>query len=242
MATSNARPEIVARLADLIAARRPERVLRVAIDGPDAAGKTTLAGELAAAITGRGRPVIRVGIDGFHRPRAIRQQRGPLSAEGYFLDSFDYAALRHYVLDPLGPGGDGRYKAAVFDFRTDTPHDQPFEQAASNAVLLMDGVFLLRGDLRSSWDLTVYVEVSPQESVRRALERDLPLFGSREVVEDRYRHRYLPGQELYRSTAHPVDAADVVISNEDPAGPTIVKWPAGGTLPTWNSARSDEPD
>jgi hypothetical protein len=36
------------RLAALLAGRRPAHALRVAIDGPDAAGKTTLAAELAA--------------------------------------------------------------------------------------------------------------------------------------------------------------------------------------------------
>ena len=34
-----------------------------------------------------------------------RANRGPLSPDGYFLDSFDYAALIDGLLQPLGPGG-----------------------------------------------------------------------------------------------------------------------------------------
>ncbi|MGH3681406.1 MAG: hypothetical protein ACRDT2_14335 [Natronosporangium sp.] len=46
-------------LVALIQARRPAHALRVAIDGPDAAGKTTLADALAADLAGH-RPVIRM--------------------------------------------------------------------------------------------------------------------------------------------------------------------------------------
>ncbi len=58
--------EAVARL--IVAVTRPHPV-RVAIDGIDAAGKTMLADELAAAIRDCGRPVIRASIDGFHNAR-----------------------------------------------------------------------------------------------------------------------------------------------------------------------------
>jgi uridine kinase len=54
----------------------------VAIDGPDTAGKTTLADELADALLGRGREVVRASIDDFLRPRDERHRRGPDSPEG----------------------------------------------------------------------------------------------------------------------------------------------------------------
>jgi uridine kinase len=193
-----------------------DHVLRVAIDGPDAAGKTTLADELARCITYRGRPVVRVSVDGFHQPEAVRRQRGPLSPDGYFHDSFDYAALRRLVLDPLGPGGDRRYRNAVFNYRHDVAHEVPARQADRRAVLLLDGVFLLREELRDCWEASIFVHVSPAESLRRALQRDIELFGTQEAVRERYERRYLPGQELYRTTARPHDAADVVMDNEVP--------------------------
>ena len=88
-------------LAGLILRVERGHPVRVAIDGPDAAGKTILADELAPQIERSGRPVIRASIDGFHRPRAERLARGPESPEGYLHDSFDYPALRADLLDPL---------------------------------------------------------------------------------------------------------------------------------------------
>jgi len=114
------REQLLERLTALVVAIPCSHPLRVAIDGIDAAGKTTLAGELAPLIEAQGRPVIRASIDGFHHPRSIRYRRGPDSPEGYYQDSFDYTALRAVLLDPLGPHGNRRYRHAVFDVHEDT--------------------------------------------------------------------------------------------------------------------------
>src|SRR5262245_13604907 len=109
------------QLASRLLALQFQPPVRVAIDGVDAAGKTTLADELAELLVEHGRPVIRASIDGFHRPRADRYRQGANSPEGYYADSFDYDALRSALLQPLGPQGSRRFRRAVFDYRTDTP-------------------------------------------------------------------------------------------------------------------------
>jgi uridine kinase len=213
----------------LVAGLRPPHPLRVAVDGPDAAGKTTLADELAAALaaTAPGRQVIRAGVDGFHRPAADRHRRGPLSPVGYLDDSFDHDALVASLLAPLGPGGDRRHRTAAFDHRADAPVTVPPARAVPDAVLLFDGVFLLRRELRPYWDLTVHLRVSPEETLRRALVRDRELFGGEAVTRRRYTARYLPGQRLYQERERPEDAADVLVDHDDPARPVVLRWPGG---------------
>jgi uridine kinase len=92
------------------------------------------------------------------------------------------------------------------------------------AVLLVDGVFLLRPALRHRWDLAVYLHVLPEETVRRARVRDAAEMGGVEEVERRYAARYLPGQALYRAEARPLAVADVIVDNTDPAAPEVVRW------------------
>jgi uridine kinase len=215
------RPELLAVVAALVDAVRRGHPTRVAFDGPDAAGKTTLADELAPVLRDRGRRVIRASVDGFHRPRAARYARGADSAVGYYLDSFDYDAVRDVLLDPLGPGGDRSYRRAIFDHRVDRPVAGPVESASPSAVLLFDGVFLQRPELREGFDLCVFLAVSFDEVLRRALEREVPLLGSRDDVERRYRTRYIPGQRLYFAQARPEERADVVVRNDDPAAPVL---------------------
>jgi uridine kinase len=211
---------LAALAAAILALDRPHPV-RVAIDGPDAAGKTTLADELAPIVAAAGRPVIRASIDGFHRPRAARMARGPESADGYFLDSFDYSGLRSALLDPLGPDGARRFRRRVFDFRTDEAVDAPVETAAADAVLLFDGVFLLRRELARLWDLSVFVAVPFAETTRRAIARDVALFGDPEAVRRRYETRYVPGQRLYFGEARPAETASVIVDNGNPDRPVV---------------------
>jgi uridine kinase len=199
---------------------RPHPV-RVAIDGPDAAGKTILADELAPLIERSGRTVIRASIDGFHRPRAQRIARGPESPEGYFRDSFDYPAFRAVLLDPLGPGGNREYRRRIFDFRTDMSVEAPLETGPANAVLVVDGVFLLRRELIDLWDFSVFVAVPFAETQRRAAGRDAAQFGGEEATLRRYAARYVPGQQIYFAEANPQDKANVVVDNEDPYRPRL---------------------
>ncbi len=203
--------DLLHHLAERIAAVPCSHPLRVGIDGIDASGKTTLADELVAPLQALGRPVLRASLDDFHNPRAMRYRRGPDSPEGYFYDSFDYPRLRTLLLDPLGPHGDRSYRAAAFDFRTDTPLQSPTLQASPSAVLLFDGVFLLRPEMDGCWDYTIFLDVPFEAALSRALRRDTALFGSLEAVEARYRRRYIPGQQLYLTACRPQDRADLVI-------------------------------
>ena len=216
------RKQMIERLAVLIASVERPHPVRVAIDGIDAAGKTTLADELVPAVERRGRTTIRASVDGFHRPRIQRYQRGPDSPEGYYHDSFDYTALRAALLVPLGPEGDRLYRSAVFDFRSDSPVSRPILTARVDSVLLFDGVFLLRPELNDYWDYRVFVRVDSAEAMRRAELRDQGLFGSAAEVRSRFETRYLAGQRIYLESVQPERMADLVVNNDDPSNPTLV--------------------
>ena len=144
---------------------------RVAIDGVDAAGKTTLADELATLIPG----AARLSADDFLRPPEERYRQGRESPRGYYEDSFDHPRLRQAVL-------------------------------ASDGLLLVDGIFLLRPELNDLWMFRIFVHIDLEESIRRGVARDGP------ETEHLYRRRYVPGQRLYLESVRPAALADVVLS------------------------------
>jgi uridine kinase len=150
-----------------------------------------------------------------------RYRQGRDSPAGYYEDTFDNAALRISLLDPLGPDGNREYRTAVFDFRADKPLVEPLARASERSILLVDGVFLLRPRLQEAWDFTIFVSVSFEETLRRATTRDLELFGTADEVERRYRIRYIPGQKLYFARARPDGTADAIVLNEDVAAPVL---------------------
>jgi uridine kinase len=203
-------------------------VIRVAVDGPDCAGKSTLADELAPFVARTGREAIRVSMDGFHRPRKKRYARGPLDPEGYYRDSFDLDAVVRGVLAPLGADGSQAYRSEVFDVEVDRPASEPIRMATAGAVLLFDGVFLLRTELRPYWECSIFLDANESEILARALRRDAARFGSEEAVRERYARRYLPAHRLYLRDAEPLLAADVVIENSDPRNPLVTRVSEAG--------------
>lgn len=212
------RDELLSRLAEAVGSVTTAHPTRVAVDGPPAAGKTTLADELFVVLRAQGREVIRASIEGFLLPRSQRYRRGEYSAEGCYHDSFDFDALHRVLLDPLGPGGDRRFQQAVYDRRTDTERSQPVTTAPADAVLLFDGVFLLRPELIDRWDLRIFVSAAFEKTLDRARTRDQALYGSAEV-ERRWRNRYIPSQQFYFDTARPTDHADIIVHNDEPQRP-----------------------
>ncbi len=66
------RSTLIEMLAERIAGVRCPHPVRVAIDGVDGVGKTTLADELAGALSSGERPVIRASVDGFQSLRTSR--------------------------------------------------------------------------------------------------------------------------------------------------------------------------
>lgn len=218
------RAGVLAELADeVLAVERPHPV-RVALDGCSAAGKTTLGDELADVLRQRtGREVIRAGLDYFKRAPELRTTYPIDSPESYYYEMYDHDAIRGRLLSPLGPGGDRRYTTGVRDSSAATVLDLPVQTAADDAVLIADGAFLQRPELDDLWELRIYVHVSFETVLRRGIERDKQWMPSAAAAEYRYRTRYIPGEQLYVAQVRPAERAQLLVNNEDPAGPILTR-------------------
>lgn len=216
------RQRLVARLADDILALPRRDGRRVAIDGVDGAGKTHLADELATELGRRSTsagpvPVVRASADGFLHPAAVRHRRGRDSPQGYFRDSFDYPTMIAMLLEPLGPGGSGRYREAVYDVHSETVLDLPARQAPPGSVLVVDGIFTHRPELAGFWDYSVWLEVPFEVTFPRGASRG---YGDPDP-EARSNARYREGQRLYLAECRPAGRATVVIDNTDLKHPVL---------------------
>lgn len=206
-------------VAEAVLALPADRVRRVAVDGVDGAGKTHFADALGMELTLRGATVIRVSADGFLNPPRTRHRRGRDSPEGYYRDAFDYGRMVRLLLDPLSPGGNGEYIRAVYDIRRERElHHLLPELAPDDAVLVFDGIFAHRDELRRYWDYSVWLEVPFEIAVTRMAKRD-----KRDANPNSPKNRrYIDGQRLYIAECHPRERASVVIDNADLANPVLL--------------------
>ena len=219
---SEAHASLLDRLATAIAGLHPARNVLVAIDGVDGAGKTTLADAIAPRVADRGRAVIRASVDDFHHPRAVRYTRGRYSPDGFYLDSYDYDSFRKLLLDPLSPDGSGEYVARRFDLDSDRPFDLVKQRAEPASALIIDGIFLHRPELRSYWDLSIFLKVDFTVSVPRGAQRSTD-FGASDPASPS-NQRYVGGQQRYLGECEPEQRTDIVIGYNDLREPKILKW------------------
>ncbi len=209
-------------LRDEVRRDYPAGRIVLAIDGIDGAGKTVFADGLAETFAELGVAVYRAGVDDFHRPRAERYARGRDDPEGFYRDSYDDATLRRVLIDPFRDGaqtsGATGFQLAAFDLARDAPVEAQWVTAPRDAVLIVDGIFLNRPELRGIWNWSLWLDVPFEIAYARMALRDGcdpdPLAPSN--------RRYYEGQQLYLRDAQPVAAASAIVDNSDLAHPRRV--------------------
>ncbi len=219
------RVEMVQSLARVVASLSLGHPTRVAIDGRSAAGKTTLADELAQAVRASGRNVVRASIDDFHYPgHRDRGRHLAWTPQSYYDEAYDYQAFQEVLLDPLGPDGSRRCRTALFDSLRDRPFPEAWISVSDRAVVVIDSIFLLRPEFAGQWDFIVWLEIDMETMVQRACGRDVAWVGSVAEVEDRYGQHWIPTHELYERLASPCARAHVVIDNRCCAAPKALRF------------------
>ncbi|WNB87171.1 uridine kinase [Cellulomonas sp. ATA003] len=142
----------------------------------------------------------------FLRPASVRLEHGREDPDALLDDWLDGGALAREVIDPLGPGGSGRYLPSLWDAARDRATRAPAQDAPPGAVLVLDGALLLGRWL--DLDLTVHLSLRAPTLRRRTPEAD---------------HWTLSAFERYATEVDPEATADVVVRADDPARPAIVE-------------------
>ncbi|MCL8026566.1 uridine kinase [Nocardioides bruguierae] len=201
-------PAEVRAVAEVVAATpRPGRPVLVAVDGVDGAGKTTWSGHLRDAFRTAGRWATVVHLDDFLHPRAVRYRLGRDSPVGFVADTYDLAAFRRCVLDPLAAPGSSTIVPAAFDHRRDVALEAEPLPVPDDGVVVVEGMFCHRAELRGAWDVSVLLDVPFEVSVARLAGRD----GTPADPEHPALRRYVEGQRRYLAAVRPAERATFVV-------------------------------
>ena len=173
-----------AAAVDAVLARLPQRsgTRWIGVDGKGAAGKTTLAQQIAAALPG----AVIVQIDDFARPD---------------LRGWDRERFIAQVLEPLISGRPATYQR--WDFERNDGAD--WRQVPTGVPVVVEGVSSTDVRLGVPWDVTVWVDVPREVRLRRATERDGP-----EMLE-RWLTDWMPSEDEYEAAQQPQRRVDLVV-------------------------------
>ncbi len=153
-------------------------------------------------------PVARVSARDFLRARSLRLEYGRDDPESFYRAWYDLPALRREVLDPLGPGGRGRWLPRLRDPDTDRSVRAELQPAPPGTIAVVDGRFLLRDDVRPGFDLVVHLSVSVAARSRR--------------LPDDEAGRVLPAWDRYLAEVRPAEQADLVAKFDHPDRPAVL--------------------
>ncbi|MFK8137784.1 MAG: hypothetical protein AB8E15_05415 [Bdellovibrionales bacterium] len=225
------RENAIYQIANKIYFHNRGQIVKVAIDGVDGAGKTFFAKELKESLNEVANNVEKLGIkdspprreiihssvDGFHNPRDVRYKKGKGSPEGFFEDSYNYPKFKELLLEPLNNGGNRLYADKYFDHKIDEVVSTEKREASENSILLVDGIFLHRAELKDYWDYSIFLDVEFENSVARCASRD----NSCPDPDDDSNRRYVEGQKLYFNLDSPKERATLIFDNNNLQKPKV---------------------
>lgn len=186
------------------AKRKQARPFIVAIDGLSGAGKTTLVERLRGIAPNE----LILHIDDFIVERYRRYETGQPEAMEYYALQWDVDLLVKVLFEPLSQG-ETRLTLPYYDRAEDTIVMRTLD-VAPNALILIEGIFLLRDEWRRYFDYIVYLDCPRKVRYERVLHRDTYIGDLAERL-DKYERRYWPGEAHYIKTVNPQAQADRII-------------------------------
>lgn len=152
--------ELVSAICELGSQQVP---LMLAVDGPSAAGKSTLASRLASTL---GASVVH--MDDFYRDLTdeVRRTLRPVEGVERF---FDWQRLRREALEPLSRAETVCFPC--FDWETGCGLTASEHAVEAAPVVILEGVYAARPELGDLMHQLVLVETTPERRAQRRAER-----------------------------------------------------------------------
>lgn len=168
------------------------------LDGPSGSGKSTLARDLALEFAGS---VAVVQGDDFYAD-LDDGYRASLDAEGGFREYFDWARLQRQVFVPARTGEEITYQR--YDW--DRARMGDWVTLPDVSLLIVEGVYSSRPELREWVDQAIWVTTSENERIRRQVERG--------ENEDTWIQRWMAAENYYLDHVHRADPSDLEVLGE----------------------------
>ncbi|MDP4146698.1 MAG: uridine kinase [Bacillota bacterium] len=187
------------------------RVYIIGVDGLGGAGKSTLVNSLKLQLQNENYYSYVLHIDDFIHPKRIRYDLSKEEWYCYYDVQWRYDYLVKEILSPIKNGEIidkqiERYNKEDDGYFTEGVH------LVHGSVLILEGIFLQRKELKAYLDFTIYIDVPQEVRLNRVLARD-GYMGGPEDIKCKYEKRYFPAEERYILEYSPIENADFVLKN-----------------------------
>ena len=203
-----------------------ERATLVAVSGIDGAGKGFAAALLGKRLEEEGLKVALTNVDGWLNLPAVRFSE--TDPPGHFYrHAIRFDEMWGQLIRPLRNRRSIRLEAD-FTEETATAYRKHVYEWDNVDILLLEGIYLLRRDLRRRYDLSIWIDCGFETALERAIARSQEGLSPEETTRA-YRRIYFPAQEIHFEADGPREAADLVLPNDPRLGPGPARTREAGT-------------
>ncbi len=185
------------------------RIYVVGIDGLGGAGKSTIVNSLRLKLQNENYKPYVLHIDDFIYPKHVRYDESKEEWYCYYNIQWRYDYLVREILLPIKNGSKIDKLVELYDKENDTYVLEPI-CISRGSILLLEGIFLQRKELKSYLDFTIYIDAPQEVRLERVLLRD-KYIGESEDIRYKYSRRYFPAEEKYILEYSPIENADFVL-------------------------------
>jgi uridine kinase len=201
-------------VTQLLAKRREiprQRSVLAAVTGIDASGKGYLSREILTRLLQQGTHAVHINVDGWlNLPQVRFNPENP--AEHFYNHAIRFDELFSRLILPLKVS---RSVTLTAEFAEETateyrPHLYNFEDVS---VIILEGIYLLKPEYRTHYDLTFWIDCSFSTALKRALARGQENLPPAETIQA-YETIFFPAQRIHFARDNPRAHANYIINNE----------------------------
>lgn len=187
-----------------------ERSLLVAVSGIDGSGKGYITEKIVNQLNEQAIKTISINLDAWH---ALPEKRFNCANPGehFYHYAFNFDRLFQTLIYPLQNNRAIDLKILLTGI-AGIPFWQTY-QFENVDVIVLEGIFLLKRELRQNYDLAFWIECSFETALARALQRNQEGLPPEEIVRD-YQTIYFPAQKVHLAVDDPKSATDGIYINE----------------------------
>lgn len=185
------------------------RIYVIGIDGLGGAGKSTIVNSLKVQLQKEKYYTYVLHIDDFIHPKHIRYDESKEEWDCYYNIQWRYDYLVKEILSPV-KRGDEIYKLIELYDKENDGYIKQQVLIEHGTVLLLEGIFLQRKEIRRYLDFIIYLDVPQEVRLSRVIKRDGYIGGLKDI-KCKYERRYFPAEEKYILDYSPIENADLVV-------------------------------
>ena len=203
------------QVVEIITSRRrelaPQASSLVAISGIDGSGKSTIAQQVVERLQGRGLNAVSIGLDAWHHPPEKRFNKDA-PAQHFYHHAFRFDELFHLLINPLRHNRSAHITVELTRLPENDLYLHSYDLDEVD-VIVLEGIFLFKNELRENYDLAFWVECSFETALRRAVLRNQEGLSEEEIIRD-YRTIYFPAQRLHFRRDDPKSMVSGIVEND----------------------------